>query len=65
MRRIESAMKLPGVQSPRQPQMRRRKFSRSCFPCGVCTTSGWNWMPISPLSLAMAANGEESECASA
>ena len=21
------------------------KFLRICTPCGVCTTSGWNWTP--------------------
>ena len=48
MRLMLSAMKLPAVQSPRQPQTLKRKFSRICLPCGVCTTSGWNWMPMRP-----------------
>ena len=50
-----------GVQSPRQPQTRMRKLSMIALPCGVCTTSGWNWMPMMPLSLPIAAKGEESE----
>jgi hypothetical protein len=28
-----------------QPQMSVRKRSRIALPYGVCTTSGWNWMP--------------------
>ena len=40
-----SSMKWPGVQSPAQPQMPRTKFPRMRLPRGVCTTSGWNWMP--------------------
>ena len=32
-------------QEPSQPATRRAKFSSNAAPCGVCTTSGWNWMP--------------------
>ena len=35
----------PGVHSPVQPQTPYTKLRRISFPCGVCWTSGWNWMP--------------------
>ncbi len=60
---IESAMKLRGVQSPLQAQTRRTKFSMRALPCGVWTTSGWNWRPMMPASLPMTAMGEFSEWA--
>ena len=28
-----------------QPQMSSRNVVRICWPYGVWTTSGWNWMP--------------------
>jgi hypothetical protein len=28
-----------------QPQMSDRNVVRICCPYGVCTTSGWNWIP--------------------
>ena len=38
----------------------------SCVPYGVCTTSGWNWMPYSPRSVSsIAATGDSVEDASA
>ena len=58
-------MNEPDVQSPRAPAMRSAKLARISLPFGVCTTSGWNWSPISPWSLAMAANGVDSLAASA
>ena len=33
------------------------KLARMSRPLGVWTTSGWNWSPIRPWSLARAANG--------
>ena len=50
----------PGVQSPRAPAMPRAKLARISFPFGVWTTSGWNWRPIRPWSLARAAYGVDS-----
>ncbi len=48
------------------PQMSLRKLSRICVPYGVCTTSGWNWIPYSPRStLSIAATGDSVEAASA
>ncbi len=34
-----------GSQVPAQPQTSMRKLRRMSRPSGVCTTSGWNWMP--------------------
>ena len=31
-------------QSPAQPQMLYRKLWNICWPCWVCSTSGWNWV---------------------
>ena len=32
-------------------------------PCGVCTTSGWNWIATCPAWSAIAATGTLSDCA--
>ena len=37
-----------GSNRPRTRTPRRGSSSGSPVPCGVCTTSGWNWMPYSP-----------------
>ena len=34
-----------GDQCSLQPAISRRKRSRISVPCGVWTTSGWNWIP--------------------
>ncbi len=34
-----------GSHVPAQPQTSMRKLRRMSRPSGVCTTSGWNWMP--------------------
>ena len=39
---------LAGVQSGRQPAMSKRKFSRTCWPAWVCSTSGCHCTPASP-----------------
>ena len=53
-------------QSIERPQMSRRKVSRICVPYGVCTTSGWNWIPYRPLSrCSRAATGDSVDDASA
>ena len=39
---MDSSRNASIVQSPVQPQILCVKFFRSCAPCGVCTTSGWN-----------------------
>ena len=59
--RIDSSTKLAAVQSPEQPATSKRKLRSSWLPCGVCTTSGWNWMPRQPASFDIAAIGESSE----
>ena len=51
------------VQSPAQPATLNRKLRSNWLPCGVCTTSGWNWMPRRPAPSAMIATGELSDCA--
>ena len=35
------------VHSALKPQMRYRKFSSTCVPYTVCSTSGWNCTPYS------------------
>ena len=61
----DSSMNDAAVQSPEQRATSNRKLCRSWPPCGVCTTSGWNWMPRCPASSAIAATGESSEWATA
>ena len=62
MRRICSSTTEAALQSMGRPQTSRRKRSRIAVPCGVCTTSGWNWMPYSPRSTSSsAATGDWSE----
>ena len=40
------SMKLAGVQVGRDARRRpTTKLRRTSRPCGVCATSGWNWMP--------------------
>ena len=45
MRTIASWTKLAGVQAPVHPAMRSTKLAIISVPCGVCATSGWNWIP--------------------
>ncbi len=45
MASIEVSMTELIVQVGRQPQASYRKCSSSSWPCGVCTTSGWNCTP--------------------
>ena len=40
------SMKLAGVHVGRAPAMPRTKFRRMSRPCGVWTTSGWNWIAV-------------------
>ena len=42
------SMKLAGVHVGRAPAMPRTKFRRMSRPCGVWTTSGWNWIAYRP-----------------
>ncbi len=61
-----SSMIDAGDQSPSQPQTSKRKLLRMSVPCGVWTTSGWNWMPYRPRSGdSSAATGEAGDEASA
>jgi hypothetical protein len=49
-----------------QPQMSSRKRRSTSVPYGVCTTSGWNWMPYSARSVSSnAATGDSDDDASA
>ena len=34
-----------GLQVRSHPHTSSRKFVRTCWPYGVWTTSGWNWIP--------------------
>ena len=45
MRATCSSMTAAGVQVGGVPATSYRKFFRISCPCGVCTTSGWNWTP--------------------
>jgi hypothetical protein len=45
IRAICSSATDAALQAMSQPQTSRRKVSRIFEPYGVCTTSGWNWMP--------------------
>ena len=42
-----SSMTFAVVQVRRHPARSNRKCSSSCWPCSVCSTSGWNWTPAS------------------
>ena len=42
-----SSITAAGVQVGGAPATSYRKFLRMSRPCGVCTTSGWNWTPYS------------------
>jgi hypothetical protein len=55
---VASAMNDPGVQDGWQWQTPKRKLRSTSRPLGVCTTSGWNWMPKMPLPSVNAATGE-------
>ncbi len=55
---MDSLTKFDGVQAPDAPQIFRTKFAMISAPWGVCTTSGWNCMPYSPIPFPMAALGE-------
>ena len=55
---VASAMKEPGVQDGVHWQTVNRKLRSTSRPLGVCTTSGWNWMPKIPLPSVNAATGE-------
>ena len=48
----------PGVQDGWQRQTPKRKLRKTSRPLGVCTTSGWNWMPKMPWPSVNAATGE-------
>ena len=66
MRRICSSATDAAFQAMSQPQMSSRKRVRICVPYGVCTTSGWNWMPYSCCSVSSnAATGDSDDDASA
>ena len=39
------SMKLAGVHEGVMPATPTTKLRRTSRPCGVCATSGWNWMP--------------------
>ncbi|MBP1705305.1 MAG: Bacterial Ig-like domain (group 3), partial [Chloroflexi bacterium] len=53
-------MKLAGVHVGRAPAIPVTKLRRMSRPCGVWTTSGWNWIPYSRRAgSAMPANGVE------
>ena len=45
MRSTVESMKLAEVQSGLAPAMSNTKLRSTSRPRGVCTTSGWNWMP--------------------
>ena len=45
MRAIWSSTIEAGDHAMSQPQTSPRKRLRMSCPYGVCTTSGWNWMP--------------------
>ena len=52
--------------APRSRRRRRGTCAAPALPCGVCTTSGWNWIPYRPRSTdSNAATGEAGEDASA
>ena len=66
MRATCSSITDSALQAMSQPQMSRRKVSRICVPYGVCTTSGWNWIPYRPRSASsIAATGDSVDDASA
>ena len=55
------SMKLAGVHVGEAPAMPTTKLRRTSRPCGVWTTSGWNWIPYRFRSgAASPANGDES-----
>ena len=58
---IDSSMNELAVHSPVQPATAKRKLRSTWSPWGVCTTSGWNWIPRWPASFAITAIGESSE----
>ncbi len=58
MASVASAMNEPGVHDGLQWQTPKRKLRSTWRPLGVCTTSGWNWMPKMPLPSVKAATGE-------
>ena len=63
---ICSSMIEAGLQVRSQPQMSSRNVVSTCWPYGVWTTSGWNWMPYNPRSTSSsAATGDSVELASA
>ena len=58
------SMKFAGVQLGAIPAMPVTKLRRTSRPRGVCTTSGWNWMPYRfRAGAARPAYGVESVCA--
>ena len=42
---MASSVKEPGVHDGSSLATSKRKAPRSSAPRGVCTTSGWNWIP--------------------
>src|SRR6059058_1730569 len=55
---VASAIKEPAVHDGVQWQTPNRKLRSTSRPLGVCTTSGWNWVPKIPLPSVKAAYGE-------
>ena len=55
---VASAMNEPAVHDASHLQTPYRKLRSTSRPLGVCTTSGWNWMPKMPWPSVNAATGE-------